>query len=871
MTKENNNFNEQFQLQFSSIRNVNFLSNHWLETRLPIEPEWDEFKKQSIECCTKIIDIWEKEKDLVAHYGDEAGLEEAFIQWIFRALGWKIKYQTYLYGREPDYALFSDIANKRLAIKLGRRNENFWKFPEILADAKAWHVNLDRPITRGNAKEYPPEQIEWYLDRSRLDFAILTNGQLWRLIPRVPGPGNPRFQTFLEVDLPHLIKPLLDFPQFTFDGEEFANFRRFYFLFSPMAFGSINGRSPLIYRAIQGSSEYRLGVSEALKEQVLEAYRSTVEGFYLDKNNNLSSEDQLTLCRNEGLVFLYRLLFVMFAEDRGVLPVGKNKTYTDNYSLRRYRDEIAHKLNNIWIGRDNDYDKNSYLIWEDLFTLFDLVDRGNKRYGVGEFNGGLYSPHRSNFFDENKISDWYVSRILDCLSRTVDKLGTSKELGFVDYRDLSINHIGSVYEGLIELLPKFAHETMIVIKSKSSKTQKEIFYPLSKPLPKGFIKTGIVYVKGSIYLQTDKGERRMFGSYYTPDHIVDYIVRETLSPLCQKIDKQLNLEISNLEKQLNSCKRAKDKEVITSNLEKLKGDFDDRVLELRILDPAMGSGHFLIRACEYLAEEIATNPNTADPDADQLLGDEPTLNYWKRRVVESCVLGVDLNPLAVELAKVALWLATIDSGPPLSFLNHHLRLGNSLLGGRVEKLGVLPDSPPIFRDAYQKQVIEALPNIISTMEKIEGSPSRSAADIKKKETLLSKNFNQAIGDLRNVANIWFGTLVSDKESDFTDEEYSDLVQGIDKNSITKYKDKIYKISSRLQSEKAELFHWELEFPNLFFGKSKLLSNGGFDAIVGNPPYDVVEKERGKASWPHHLLRSYIEISDEFDGAKGGKA
>src|SRR5207245_1037426 len=135
------------------------------------------------------------------HYGDEQGLEAGFIQPVLKALGWEFKYQTWLQGREPDYALFLTPADLDAALQAGRNSPDFWATARVVADAKAWHVPLDRPSKVKGHREYPPEQIEWYLDRSRCDWGILTNGRLWRLIPRQLGPHQRRFQTYLECDL----------------------------------------------------------------------------------------------------------------------------------------------------------------------------------------------------------------------------------------------------------------------------------------------------------------------------------------------------------------------------------------------------------------------------------------------------------------------------------------------------------------------------------------------------------------------------------------------------------------------------------------------------------------------------------------------
>lgn len=213
----------------------------------------------------------------------------------------------------------------------------------------------------------------------------------------------------------------------------------------------------------------------------------------------------------------------------------------------------------------------------------------------------------------------------------------------------------------------------------------ERIIPESHPVPQGFERTDLRYEVGQVYLQTNKGERRAYGSYYTPDNIVNHIVERTLGPLCEQISNQIDSEIEALDSGPGS----------EEAIHRLTMEFDDRILKVRVLDPAMGSGHFLLRACTYLAEEIATHPHTYDEAVEQLGTDESALIFWKRRVAENCLYGVDLNDLAVELAKLAMWLETVAVDQPLTFLNHHFRHGNSLIGARIANLDALPDSPPL--------------------------------------------------------------------------------------------------------------------------------------------------------------------------------
>jgi type I restriction-modification system DNA methylase subunit len=265
----------------------------------------------------------------------------------------------------------------------------------------------------------------------------------------------------------------------------------------------------------------------------------------------------------------------------------------------------------------------------------------------------LFSSDEHPFLEEKTIPDPYVSRILDQLSRAPHRDHPTLGLFRVDYRDLAIQQLGSVYEGLLELRPRFASEDMIVVRSRASGNRAERIIPAREAPPAGFERTSTVYRRGSVYLETDKGERRGFGSYYTPDHIVNYMVDASLGEVCRSIEFGLRTEIAELGRAIAEAP-PEEQTALEERRLAVAGAFSDRVLALSVLDPAMGSGHFLIRACQYLAEEIATNPFTRDPDASAAADGEAWILLWKRRVAEQCLYGTDVNPMAVELAKLAL-------------------------------------------------------------------------------------------------------------------------------------------------------------------------------------------------------------------------
>jgi hypothetical protein len=400
-----------------------------------------------------------------------------------------------------------------------------------------------------------------------------------------------------------------------------------------------------------------------------------------------------------------------------------------------------------------------------------------------------------------------LARVIDQLSRATDPQQPDAGLFRVDYHDLAIQHLGTIYEGLLELRPRWTAERMLVVSRRVQGRLEERHIRATDPVPTGFLTTGEEFPPKSIYLETDKGERRETGSYYTPDHIVDYIVQNTLGPLCRSLSEQLQEEITQAQE------GEKEAEV-----ERLERDFDRRVLGLRVLDPAMGSGHYLLRACQYLAEEIATNPFAKEPPLVSGSGDEGTMAYWKRQVVEQCLFGVDMNGLAVELAKLALWLETVAANKPLSFLDHHLRQGNSLIGARLNRMGAIPGAEPLQAGAFAEVIRESLPGFLQLLESIRQQPSETARQVKEKERLF-RRFEQAREPFRQLANLHCSVYAEKEGPILTDDQYSaalKLVLNPRKFKNLSEEKWFQEALERAARPDMRCFSWELEFPEVFF-------------------------------------------------------
>jgi len=357
--------------------------------------------------------------------------------------------------------------------------------------------------------------------------------------------------------------------------------------------------------------------------------------------------------------------------------------------------------------------------------------------------------------------------------------------------------------------------------------------------------------EGQVYLETDRGERKATGSYYTPQYIVEYIVENTVGPLVDEATER----VSERRPSVGANQR---------------GDgLVDEILNLKVLDPAMGSGHFLVEATEFLARALATNPYV-EAEAPE----EEDLTYWKRRVVERCIHGVDKNPLAVELAKLSLWLATVAAERPLSFLDHHLKCGDSLIGARVEDLG---EVPPVMlnkkalkerqaryearvrqANLFETRLVEKLPVVMGRILEITEVESKDYDTVRAKEAT-----DQAVRKLKEpfvaVADLWVSAYFG---NEFINGEYDEALMKIGQPEELMKLPAVQR--AKEMADQRHFFHWELAFPEVFYDQhgKRLGEQAGFDAVVGNPPY--VRVQRIGHEYSDYLFTHYETCSRKID-------
>lgn len=343
-----------------------------------------------------------------------------------------------------------------------------------------------------------------------------------------------------------------------------------------------------------------------------------------------------------------------------------------------------------------------------------------------------------------------------------------------------------------------------------------------------------------------------------------------MGPLCRQVDARLREEIAAAESALAAAPADKRPECDQA-IQRLKTEYNDRVLALRILDPAMGSGHFLLRACQFLAEDIATHPFAADPEFAATQHTEPAITFWKRRVVERCLYGVDLNPLAVELAKLALWLETVSTERPLTFLDHHLRHGNSLVGAGITELDTLPSTGVLFQNAVSQQVVQKLPAMLAPLAEIRAMPSDTTTQVKAKEKLYRQTFDKVRRPFIKVADLWTATFFMPSKQHPNPKQYQETLDTL--GSPVRFE----KLTTepwfqaaldRAQQADAVCFHWELEFPEVFFNDAGRKPGGGFDGVIGNPPYDVLSEKETRLDLA--AFRKFIEHEPVYKPSIHGK-
>lgn len=794
-------------------------SEHYLKSRVQGNDWWpsDDAVRPIWQYC---VDLFNR-RYVPCAQNNEAFTRQELINPILAKLGfaWTDNLSLPDQDAEPDYILFADAAEKEKVIAESR--EKRYRVASALLEAK----KVNHPLSQisKHQQRYPHQQIRDYLQEAQvLGWGILTNGNEWRLYCRDAKPSH-----FFCISFPLAIQSL-------------ENFKYFVSLFSPAAFVR-NAAGKCRLDAIRESGiAAQTELETDLRQRVFTLVEILANGFVERPDNAIpDNPDGHRLLYENCLILLYRLLFILYAEGRLLLPVEpKSRKYYKDISLARLVGPLKGFI---------EFDSHTRTrLYEDIVELCRLIngtdEAKNKEYSVPRYNGGLFDPNRFPQLERWRICDAKLAEVLRGLMfAKPERHNRELPLETMDYADLRVQQLGSIYEGLLEY---------------------------------HFVRNAA----GHLELQTDKAERKATGTYYTPDYIVSYIVEHTLGPLVADIEQRPEVKQGN------------------------ENAFADAMLSFNICDPAMGSGHFLVEATAWLAEQIVYHPTTRF-QAEFRRGedqDRAEIAYWRRRVVEACIYGVDLNPLAVELAKLSLWLTTIAGDQPLNFLDHHLRCGNSLIGARLDDLGKLPErkkkgGPGAPRTAEQitftfgPDFKKAAAAAIRQIQQIEGEASATVAKVKDKEKLWGE-ISESLAPYKAVADLWTSTFFGrplDEETYIATAQKLLVSPGGQGSVVTAWgrTDATERVPPaepwRETAAVRHFFHWELEFPEVFFAPDGTPKpNPGFDAVIGNPPYGLISSEEDKA-WAQGLFAAtqyqpdnyvtFIEQTHRLSRVQGGQS
>jgi hypothetical protein len=733
-----------------------------------------------------------------------------------------------------------------LLIKVLTKGTDFDAVEEI--DSRNWQAS-------------PQAKFERLLRQVRIPIGLLVNGQQIRLV-YTPDKELSGYVTFKLADM------------VTVAGRPI--FGAFHMLLSTERLYSVAERERLP-AILENSRKYQNVVSTRLANQVLEALYELLRGFQAADDQAQGQLLHDLLAADPDLVYrgllttLLRMVFVLYAEDRGLLST--NSVFANYYSITGLYERLR-----IDDGRFPDTMDQRYGAWAQLLTLFRLVYRGGSHGAmrIPARDGYLFDPDRYLFLEGRRSQNDEVSipQVPDgVLFRVLSKL-MLLDGERISYRTLAVEQIGSVYEAIMgfelhvasgpsiamnpakkhgapttinleallqaapdKRLKWFTDETdqkltgKAVDLLKTAASVNDLMNALERKIASS-VTPGIV-AKGAMIFQPSD-ERRRSGSHYTPSSLTGPIVEAALAPVLKQLGHNPT---------------------------------PAQILNLKVCDPAMGSGAFLVEACRQLGSALSRAWH-AHSEAPVLPPDEDEELHAQRQIAQRCLYGVDKNPMATDLAKLSLWLATLAKDHPFTFLDHSLRSGDSLVGLSVKQAACFnwSDSQSVLLDLerelrariervnrYRRQILESGDDVpyatrkqkLAAADDSLGFP-RLAAD-----AVIAAFFSaekpraraHALAAVRECAEVMLRDPTNLEAADEVERAVAKLHHG---------------------SKGVVPFHWGLEFPEVFSLDKAGEQIGGFDAMIGNPPF-----MGGHLVWSAlgGSYRDYIKLQDPESGGK----
>lgn len=658
----------------------------------------------------------------------------------------------------------------------------------------------DHPLDDGDHRgaigrqHSPHDELQRYLNvTDDIQWSIVTDGLKLRVLRDY---YHTYTRGYVEFDLENI-----------FTNRNYDDFRALYRLchasrFIPRGDGD-DAEAPLesLYQVALATG---VKVGEDLQSNVVEALETLGNGFLNQEIREALEEggqEEAEAYYQDLLRIVYRLLFLLFAEQRGMMA-DRGDLYTKEYSISALRERAERKQ-----SRDHQTD-----LWEGLKVTFCLVGQGvdEDDLHVPGYNGGLFDEEKLEFVQDAACDNETILRAIHNLTH-VEQQGYQQR---ISYADLGVDEIGAVYESLLEFTPQLA-DTALKLDDRSIS-------------------------RGQFYLDDRGMERKETGSYYTKPELVDQLIESALKPVVNDRVAEAGTKVEK----------------------------EEALLDIDVCDPAVGSGAFLIAANNYLGKRLA------EIRSDSAYPDEATVRRARRSVVQHCLYGVDLNPMAVELAKVSLWINSAVEDQPLSFLDHRIKQGNSLIGTTPE---LIAEGVPV--DAYEtssgrewhkgnevrKQVRgenrdlsedsqlqsglnwswEDHDEHVELAKEIEGIDEQDITDIEEKAALFDElESSESLRREKLAHDVWTAAFYWPLDGSADEYPSPRSIERIRRNppeNLERPRNKLdgFESMSKRALEIAEtqsFFHWKLEFPAVFS------SNDGFDCIIGNPPWEKMDFE-----------------------------
>jgi len=611
-------------------------------------------------------------------------------------------------------------------------------------------------------------------------WGLCTNGECLRLLRDNESLTRP---AYLEADLRQI-----------FEGDDIASFSALRLALCASRFGK-PGTPPTdcpLERWREAGGKEGLAARDRLSEGFESALLALGNGFLTHPENaDLAAhlrDGKLPLDRyfSQLLRLVYRLIFLLAAEDRNLLhppedPASARKLYAEGYSLGALRDRAIRRS-----GWDNFHDR-----WEGLRITFGALADGQAKLGLPAL-GGIFARSATPELDSARLSNRF-------LMEAIFRLAWLRDDGLlmpVNWRDMETEELGSVYESLLELVPRLTADGR-----------------------------GFAFAEG---IQQKGNARKTSGSYYTPDSLVQALLDSALDPVLDRVESESADPVAGL-------------------------------LALTVIDPACGSGHFLLAAARRIATRVARLRS----------GGVPTPSDYRRAlrdVVRSTIHGTDRNPMAVELTKVALWIETVEPGKPLGFLDANIRCGDSLLGifdlKALEKgipdaayKPLTGDDKVIAREFEKKNKSDkgqvsrtldfsgaaakpfALPPLAASLRAVRQLPEDTVEQIAAKtDKFYAATHDSRLHNLMQAADLYIAAFLTAKTKETAGNGHDALIPTSDDVWTAMKVGTVFGPrlgAARQLAREARAFHWPLEFPDI-------LNAGGFDLVLGNPPWEVMQ-------------------------------